>query len=333
VNWITVTVVQRFICLFVLLFAFVGCVRQDESLVLVGGSSVPAARIDSDPIGLLPSGAIMVGRLDGPALFATSLGNATAEVIAGVLPLGRESNFDAARDVQRAYGAFYAMQGADFCAVLQGNFDVASIARAAELRAATPSGRPLIKTRYAGYAIYTVANLGFAILTPRTILSGDETGMRRALDRLRYGKLDHALAPWMEQVLADPKPAFAAVGDLEKQGVVKAAAEQLPFLGAMSQVRLIGNFKAPGMNVVGTLGYIDADAANRGAASLTQLRELAMLASFFASFGGGATPTLDVRTNDRDVSFAATVDTALMQFVLGALGRALHPTATGWVGG
>ena len=52
------------------------------------------------------------------------------------------------------------MQGADFCAVLQGRFDVPAIERAASARAATPSGVALVKTRYGDNDLYTVANVG-----------------------------------------------------------------------------------------------------------------------------------------------------------------------------
>ncbi len=300
--------------------------------MLVGGVQVPPEKIDSNPLGLLPSGALITGQLNARALFSTSLGGTTAAVVQQVLPLGRESNFDPARDVERVYAAVYAMQGADFCAVLQGNFDVASIARAAENRAPTASGSQLVRTFYGGYYIFTVANVGFVVLTPRTILSGDETGMRRALDRLRSGKITHELERWMAELLLDPKPAFALGGAIAKQGVGLAASEQVPFLSGVSRLRMLGNFQTPGINVVGTLDYGDADAANRGAASLVQMRELAALVTFLSPFGGAVPTNLDVRVNETQVSFASSLDTALVQFVLGAIGPIFRPAASGWVG-
>lgn len=324
--------VQRFLSTLLLVLSLGGCVHRDEALVLVGGVAVPAARIDAAPLGLLPSGALAIGRLDGRALFASALGGTTADIVARVLPLGRESNFSAARDVHRVFGAIYAMQGADFCAVLQGNFDVQTIAQAAARRAATPSGTPLVRTPYAGYSIYTVANIGFAVLTPHTILSGDETGMRRALDRLRSGRLEHELEPWMGTTLGDAKAAFAVVASLDKEGVIQAVAERVPFVLGATRVRLLGNFASPGINAVGTVDNADVDAASRGAAGFAQLRELAAFASFFAAFGGAQAPKLEVEARERQLSFAASVDTAFMQFLLGTLGQALRPATSSWVG-
>lgn len=308
------------------------CHHPGPSLLLVGGRPVPAERVDADPLGILPSGALFTARLDARALFATPLARETTTLVAQVLPLGAESNFEPARDVQRVFGAFYAMQGADFCAVLQGSFDIASIERAASQRAATPSGTPLVRTRYAGHSIYTVANLGFVVLTPHTILSGDETGMRRALDRLRSGKLDHEQSPWMTAVLSEPRAAFAMVGDFERQKLTQAAAEQLPFVDGAVAMRILGNFEPPGLNVVGTFGYRDTDAAKRGAGSLAQLRELAAFASFFGSFVGVTAPRLDVQTHERDVSFASSADTSTVQFVLGSLAQVVRPATATWSG-
>jgi hypothetical protein len=216
--------------------------------------------------------------------------------------------------------------------VLQGNFDVAAIEQAALSRARTPSGIPLVRTQYAGYAIYTVSNIGFAVLTSHTILSGDETGMRRALDRLRYGKLDHDLAPWMIELLRNQPAPFAMASDFENQGVVQAASAQLPFLNGVTVMRVLGNFNPPGMNVAGTFSYRDAAAAQQGAAAMGQMREIAALASLFATMGSGPPPKLEVKQNDTDVSFATALDTGLMNVVLSMIAQALRPGSASWLG-
>ena len=136
----------------------------------------------------------------------------------------------------------------------------------------------------------------------------------------------------MAELLLDPKPAFALGGAIAKQGVGLAASEQVPFLSGVSRLRMLGNFQTPGINVVGTLDYGDADAANRGAASLVQMRELAALVTFLSPFGGAVPTNLDVRVNETQVSFASSLDTALVQFVLGAIGPIFRPAASGWVG-
>jgi hypothetical protein len=314
---------RRYVIFLVALMALLGCPKTDQSLVLVGGKPLAVEAIDGQPLNVLPSGAIVLGTLDAEALFKTNLGGQVGRIVAGLLPLGPESGFVPARDVKRIYGAVYAMQGADFAAVVQGNFNVAAIQQAAQTRAQTPSGAQLVQTRYAGYDIYTVANIGFVVLTQQTILSGNETGMRRALDRLRFGPFTQALPSWMVELLQE-KPgtqagqaAFAVVGDVTGQGVVEAAADQLPFLGALRLLRVRGNFQPPGMNVVGSLTYGDAAAAAKGAEGLGQLQQYAYLVTLLATFGfGGRAPDLEVTQQDANVAFASQIDTATINLLL-----------------
>jgi len=307
-----------------------GCRPRDEGLTLVEAPSVAPADIDARPLGLLPRGALVLGRLEGRALFGSPLASATGTLVRRVLPLGRESNFDAARDVERVHGAFYAMQGADFCAVLQGSFDVASIERAAEARATTSTGAPLVRTRYAGRTLYTAGNLGFVVLTPRTLLSGDETGLRRALDRLRSGKLEVELPGWMTATLAEPKAAFAVVGDLERNGVTRAAADHARFVDGLSTLRILGNFEPPGVHVVGALGYRGPDEATKARLSLEEFQQMSALASIFTAFAGVIPPRLDVTMNGRELAFASAVDTGFLQVVLATASAAIRPSNAGW---
>ncbi len=311
------------VILLVAVLALLGCPKTDQSLVLVGGKTLAVEVIDDQPLNVLPSGALLLGTLDVEALFKTNLGGQVGRIVAGLLPLGPESGFVPARDVKRIYGAVYAMQGADFAAVIQGNFNVAAIQQAAQTRAQTPSGAQLVRTRYADYDIYTVANLGFVVLTQRTILSGNETGMRRALDRLRFGPFNQALPSWMVELLQE-KPgtqggqaAFALVGDVTGQGAVEAAADKLPFLAALRLLRVRGNFQPPGMNVVGSLTYVDAATAAKGAEGLGQLQQYAYLASLLATWGfGGKAPALEVTQQDANVAFATEIDTGTINMLL-----------------
>ncbi len=301
-----------------------GCPRTNQSLVLIGSQRVDGQRIDAEPLDVLPSGALLVGKLDGRALFRTPLGAQVARITNRLLPLGPESNFVPSRDVQRVVGAVYAMQGADFCAVLQGRFDTAAIERAARSGAATPSGAPVVATMYAGNVMYTVANIGFVVLTPRTILSGNETGMRRALDRLRFGRLaERALPEWMREVLDRPEAELALVGDLSAQPVVEGAAEQFPFLGGLRFVRALGNFRYPGLNVVGGLTYRDETAAAQGAASLAQVHQLASLLTVVTTFGLGPVPQVTVQQQGRDVAWATSIDGSAVQVLLAMLAQHL----------
>src|SRR6185503_4955182 len=175
------------------------------------------------------------------------------------------SNFSAQRDVSRIFGGLYAMQGADFCAVVQGNFDSDAIQRAADARTITISGAPLVKTSYAGNDVYTAGNIGFVVVTSHTVITGNETGIRRALDRLRRGKLERSVPSWMVDLMSTKNASMAFAGDLASQSTVDAASSKLPFLGKLNTVRILGNFQSPGMNFAGSLTYPDPQAAQAGA--------------------------------------------------------------------
>lgn len=290
-----------------------------EGMVLIGGNKVDAATIDRDPSSLLPSGIVILGYLDAATLFTSSLGPDVSRAVAAILPLGPESNFDSKRDVTRVYAGVYAMQGADFCAVVQGNFDVDAIKRAADARAVTIGGAPMVKSRYAETDMYTAGNLGFVVLTSHTALTGNETGMRRALDRLRFGKLERAIPGWMVDLVNTQGASFAVAGDLSQQQAVDAASKTMPFLSGLRTIRAIGNFKAPGLNVAGALTYPDNATANQAAASLQHLQQMAQIVNLFTSFGGINIPQIQTQVREGDVAFTTSVNEGTMRVLLSGL--------------
>jgi len=319
----------------------VGC-STNQNLVLIGGEPVNAVDVDRDPLLLLPSGALMLGTLDAAAMFRSSAAGDVGRIVQNLMPVGPEANFVPQRDVQRVYGAVYAMQGADFVAVVQGRFDLVALENAARARAQTPSGAPLVVTRYGDKSLYTVANVGFVPLTNHTMISGNETGMRRALDRLRFAheRQGRGIPDWMRELLEQavgqptapgvpapgPKPAFAMVGDVAGQGVVAAASDRLPFLSGLGMIRVLGNFEPPGMNVVGSLTYADEDTAAVGSERLGDVQKLAYLASLMATWGfGGRMPEMEVQRQGTNVSFATELDTSLMSIMLRAIANVLSP--------
>ncbi len=160
--------------------------------------------LDRDPISLLPPDVLVFLNVDLSALYPSALGGDVAAMIQSFVPLGPESGFSAPRDTTRVMGGVYVFQGLDFCAVVQGRFDPAALRAAADGRAAQPAQQPLVKSRYGGFDFYTVSNVGFVPLTAHTLLSGTEAGMRRVLDRLRYGKLERRVPKWMVE-LCDTK--------------------------------------------------------------------------------------------------------------------------------
>ncbi|WP_438009212.1 hypothetical protein WME89_11310 [Sorangium sp. So ce321] len=298
--------------------ALAGCGGADDSLVLVGGEKIDATAIDRDPLAVLPSGAVMVGYLDAAALFASGLGGEVSQIIASLLPLGPESNFVPARDIAKVYGGLYAMQGADFCAVMQGNFDVDAIRRAADARTVTVIGAPLVKTRYADNDLFTAGNVGFVVLTPHTILTGNETGMRRALDRLRFSKLQRSVPSWMVELLSTKNASFAMAGDVTSQPAVASAAGQLPFVAGLQYVRVIGNFQPPGVNFAGALTYTDPQSAANGAVALRNLEQVARIASLLSSwgFGYGSVPPMQVAQRESDVAFTLPLGEGIVRMLL-----------------
>jgi hypothetical protein len=222
--------------------------------------------------------------------------------------------------VKKVYGGIYAMQGADFCAVLQGSFDVESIRRSAEARTMMASKVPLVRSRYADMDLYTAGNIGFVLLTPNTVLSGNETGMRRALDRLRHAKLERSVPKWMAELVNTPQAAFTLAGDLGGESAVDAATQKMPFLVGLQKVRTLGNFQSPGMNFAGSFTYADTSSAAAGATQLADLQKLTGFMSMLSALGlMGTVPTMKVEQRNNDLAFTMPVDTSFARFMLSTL--------------
>lgn len=297
-----------------------GCGGADENLILMGGRPIDPLHVDREPMALLPSNPVMLGYLDASEMFRSPLGSDVNQIVTMLLPLGAESNFVPARDIKKVYGGIYAMQGADFCAVLQGDFDVESIRRAAEARTMVASKVPLVRTRYSDLDLYTAGNVGFVILTPHTVLSGNETGMRRAVDRLRRDKLERSLPKWMADLSGTPGAAFTVAGDFGGQSAVDAATQKMPFLVGLQKFRTVGNFKDPGMNLAGSFTYADTPSAAAGAVQLADLQKLTGFMSLLSSLGlMGTVPTMHVEQRENDLAFTMPVDTSFARFMLGTL--------------
>ncbi len=284
---------------------------------LIGGEKVDASLVDRDPLALLPRGVLVLGSLDAAAMFQSKWGPEAAQIVQTLLPLGPESNFVPQRDVTRVVSGVYAMQGADFCAVVQGNFDIPAIQRAVDARAIVIDGAPLVKTRYAGNDLYTASNFGFTLVTSHTVLSGNETGMRRALDRLRFGKLERSVPKWMLDLAETKNATMAIAGDLGAPNAVDVTSAKLPFLGSVRSVRVIGNFLPPGMNFAGTLSYADEAGAKTAAQALQQVQQVAQIASIFTSIGwGAAIPTPEIAVQQSDVAFTVKVNDSFVSALL-----------------
>ncbi|MEZ4295319.1 MAG: hypothetical protein R3B70_10120 [Polyangiaceae bacterium] len=306
--------------------ATAGC-NNGDSLVLVAGQRVDSTRIDSDPVSILPAGVLMFTYVDAATMFHSSLGPDVSSMVQSLLPLPPEANFVPTRDVTRIFAGTYAMQGADFCAVVQGNFDVDAIRRGIDLRAVTLGGVPLVKNRYADNDLYTAGNIGFTLLTSHTILTGNETGMRRALDRIRFGRLTRAVPTWMTELGRTPGAAFSIAGDFASESPGGSAVQSMPFLTGATQIRLVGNFQPPGVNIAGTLTFADEAAATSADGNIQTLSQISPFMSLLTSIGLGISiPPIKSVRKEKDVGFTVAMDDNTARTLLRKGGDVLRST-------
>jgi hypothetical protein len=167
----------------------------------------------------------------------------------------------------------------------------------------------LVHSKYAGNDVFTAGNIGFTVVTRHTMLIGNETGMRRALDRIRDNRLARDVPEWMTKLVETPQAAMVLAGDVATEPRVAAMARMAPFLGGLSSFRVIGNFQSPGVNVAGTLTYVDAPSAAAGANSLKGLAQATAITAVLSMFGLGAPlQNLQVENHDRDTNFVTASD-------------------------
>jgi hypothetical protein len=296
---------------FITLPLVTGCPKKPDKIVAAGeDKGLTDAEIDSEPIALLPSGAVGLFSVDTKKLFASPFGQKLLAIARVRTPVPASAKFDPGVDLEHAFVGVYSMQGADAAAVLTGRFDKAAIELAADGTQRTPLGTPVVKSTYAGRTLYTSHNLGFVVLTPRTVLLGNETGIRRALDRIKEGRVRKQIPPWFEELLKTPNAPVVAGFDLRAQPVTDAARQQFPFLNGMETARMVGNFESPGVNLAGTLSYGDAAGAQAGAQSLMSIKDMAASFGWLASLLGIGQPIrqLDAKAEDKDTKFVAALD-------------------------
>lgn len=265
---------RRFTLLLAAALATLGCPKKDDVIVeTAAGKELTPEDIDREPLALLPSGAVGIAVLDAQQLFSSQFGQKLLVLAQATAPVPASAGFQPQRDLERLVVASYSTQGADVVAVATGAFDKEAIERSADGVQQTPLGAPLVKSSYAGRALYTSRNVGFVVLTRRTVLAGTETGIRRALDRIKEGRVKRGVAPWMGELLDNPGAPIAAGFDLRAQPVTDAMRQQLAFLDGLETGRLVGNFQPPGLNVAGTLTYGEDAAAQKGSQNLENLSQ------------------------------------------------------------
>ena len=299
--------------------AVTGCAGAGTVRVLgLQGVDVPAGQVD--PLQMLPSGASFIGSMDVSTMRQVNPA-ATKALVQSLLPAAGLDALVSPSTVRRLYAAIYSIQGADFCAVVEGAFEVQGLAGALEQ---VRSGG-LVKTAYGPFSIYSRGDRAFVVLSGQMLLAGNEVAVRRALDALRYRRLRDHVAPWMRKVLATPGATFAFVGDADSQPVATAFDQQWPVLGGLRYARVLGNFRPPGLNVVGTLTYGDAVSADRAKAALSKTGQLVGLTGLVAALGGvNLNPRIDASVDGEDMSFATQLDAPTVAFLMGFLTRSVR---------
>jgi hypothetical protein len=302
------------------------CSKTEDTVIAAADQvHVTDADIDRDPIALLPGSAIGIVHVDAPALFRSEFGQRLNSLAQSRMPLPPSAGFEPSRDLSALFIGIYSMQGADVAAVATGTFDPQAIERAADGTTMTPLGAPLVKTTYARRTMYVSRNVGFVVLTPHTALFGDETGIRRALDRLSEGRARHETPEWVDQLIATPNAATAGAFDFTGGATAEAAAKNLPFLHNLRTAKVVGNFQPPGMNFAGTLTYPDAQAAQTAAQQIEQTNATIKNYAFFLQLAGIGNPiqNLQTQTSGNDAKFVLGLESRTIEWLLNQLAARL----------
>lgn len=313
---------------FLALFALfvLACSKQEDVIVeTAAGAELSPEEIDRDPLALLPSGALVLIRVDTQQMFASEFGQRMNRLAQARMPVPPAAGFEPARDLSVMHIGLYSMQGADFAAVATGRFDPGAIEAAADGTSTTPLGAPLVKTTYAGRTLYVSRNIGFVVLTSRTVLLGNETGIRRALDRIQEGRARRNLPVWMDGLFQKQQAAIVAAVDFETQPAAGAAADSFQFLKGLQTAKILGNFQTPGMNFAGTLSYANAETASNAAASMTRLQQTLQSYSWFMQLAGLDNPIrkLQAQPVDKEAQFVMSLDSKTIEWLINQLANQL----------
>lgn len=304
-----------------------GCSHKGDSVVVTGdGTRLSSDEINRDPLALLPGGAVGLMGVDAQAAFQSEMGDPAVRLFQTAIPLGADANFDVRRDVRRVLIGLYSLQGADVAAVVEGTFDPDAIRTSVANGGAVTTTVPMTRLEYAGNDLFVAGGVGFVVVTKQIMVAGNETGIRRVLDRIRDKRLRRDIPEWMVTTIDNAQAPIAAVGDFGTEPQVAALSQKTPFLQGLTVVRVLGNFQPPGLNVAGSLTYPDAATAEKGAQSLREFGQLASYMNLLALLGMQP-PVRDVqvRVEQNDAQFITQIDArgvaTLLEIAARSLGR------------
>ena len=298
------------------------CSKTEDVIVQTGvDKQLSAADIDKEPLALLPGGVVGIASVDTTQLVASPFGAKLLAISSQRLPVPAAAGFDPARDLKHLYIGFYSMQGADISGVATGTFDKAKIEAAVNGVDKTPQGVPIAKRTYAGRTLYTAGGFGFCILTDQSALFGNDTGIRRALDRIHEGRVRRQTLPWMDKLLNSESAPIVAGADLRAQAIPDAASSNLAFLNGLETMAFVGNFADPGLNLAGTLVYGDEAGAKQGADNVQGLsQKLSTYAPLLALMGiPQPVRKLEAEAKGKEAAFVVGLDAAAIGALLDKL--------------
>jgi hypothetical protein len=287
-----------------------GCSKKSTTVVKGPGTTTVVPTLDSDPYALLPFGAVMVASLDAKAIANSTAGGDLLQLSEKVLPFAKEIDFEVKRDLDHAYIGLYSFSGNDTLAVLTGTFKEDKIEAAAQKGLNTSYGTVVAST-YAGRKLYTVANNGFCILTPRTALVGTEAAMRRALDRIQAGTIRREIAPWMNQwIIENGGYPVVVASDVTKQSFGKAVTNALPWIQGVQYVRARGRFNPDtSFGISGGLTYPDDAKATAAAQGLQNIPKSFAIMGMLKMLGlDPLVRNMVVSSQGNQVNFATVID-------------------------
>jgi hypothetical protein len=305
-----------------LLTVLAGCSKSEDVIVQTGvDQQLSDVDIDKEPLALLPGGVVGIASVDTTKLVASQFGAKLLSISSQRLPVPASAGFDPGRDLKHLYLGFYSMQGAYFSGVATGTFDKAKIEAAVSGVDKTPQGVPIAKRSYAGRTLYTAAGFGFCMLTDHSALFGNDTGIRRALDRIHEGRVRRQTLPWMDKLLNSEAAPIVAGADLRAQAIPEAESRNLAFLNGLETMAFVGNFADPGLNLAGTLVYGDEAGAKQGADNVQGLsQKLSTYAPLLALLGiPQPVRQLEAEAKGKEAAFVVGLDAAAIAALLDKL--------------
>lgn len=302
-----------------------GCPKKQATFVVAPATTAGPVDVDGDAAALMPAGALMTAYVAVGQVANSTVGGDLVALSEKMLPFASQIDFQVKRDLDHAYVGMYSFSGSDWFTVLRGTFKPDKIEAAAQQGLNTPYGTVVAST-YAGRKLYTVANNGFCILSPKTALFGTEAAIRRALDRIQAGTVTREIPPWMADWVSQPGYALLVASDVNKQSFGKTVTSYIPWIQGVQYVRVRGRFNPDGsFGASGALTYPDEAKAQAAASGLDNLKKSLLVMGMLKFMGvDPLVRNLTGQAAGKDAQFQLVLDEKQMRQLLGVL--------SGWAG-